>query len=101
MQFKFDANQEFQVRAVEAVVNLLEGQQKITGAPAYLGFGDAQTSLLPPEHRNQFQFAEMFPGTVANVLTLTHADLFTNLSRVQQANGIEPDSGLAYIEETI
>jgi len=101
VQFKFDANQEYQIRAVEAVVNLLEGQQKITGAPAYLGFGDSQTSLLPPEHRSQFQFAELFPGTIANALTLNDDDLFTNLGKVQRENGVEPDSGLAYIEETI
>ena len=53
MQFKFDANQEYQIKAVEAAVNLLEGQQRISGASVFVGMGDAQTALLPPEQRGQ------------------------------------------------
>jgi hypothetical protein len=40
MQFKFDANQEYQIKAVEAAVNLLEGQQRISGASVFIGMGD-------------------------------------------------------------
>lgn len=46
MQFKFDANQECQVKAVETAVNLLEGRQRISGA--------AVEPALMPGGRNPF-----------------------------------------------
>jgi len=75
MQFKFDANQEYQIKAVEAAVNLLEGQQRISGASVYIGIGDGQSSLLPPEQRGQYLLSEILPGTIANSLNLTEDDL--------------------------
>lgn len=101
MQFKFDANQEYQITAIEAVVNLFEGQQKLSHVISYLGFGDVQASLLPPEKRGQLQLADFFPGTVANVLTLDEEELLTNLKAVQTQNNIPQDADLACIEETI
>jgi type III restriction enzyme len=101
MQFKFDANQEYQLSAIEAVANLLEGQQPLSRTASYLGFGDVQTSLLPPQRGKQLQFAESFPGTIANVLTLSDDELLANLNAVQVTNGIAPDHKLASIEEMI
>jgi hypothetical protein len=88
MQFKFDANQEFQVKAVESVVNLLEGRQRISGTPVYLGMADSQGSFLPPEQRGQYFLSEIFPGTIANSLTLPEDDLLANLNKVQLANSL-------------
>ena len=101
MQFKFDANQEYQIKAVEAAVNLLEGRQRISGASVYIGIKDDQSSLLPPEERGQYLLTDIFPGTVSNALNLTADDILANLNNVQRSNGIEPDSSLAFIEETI
>jgi type III restriction enzyme len=101
MQFRFDANQPHQRDAVEAAVGLLEGQQRISAASAYIGFKNVQGSLLPPEERGQLLLADIFPGTVSNALNLTEDELLTNLNTVQRANGIEPDRELAFIEETI
>jgi type III restriction enzyme len=101
MQFRFDANQEYQIQAIEAVADLLEGQPRLYASPGYLAFAEAQGSLLPPEQRGQLQLAEIFPGTVPNALTLSEDDLFANLISVQRTNGIEPDAALACIEETI
>jgi type III restriction enzyme len=101
MQFKFDANQEYQIKAVEAAVNLLEGQQRISGASVFIGMGDGQSSLLPPEQRGQYLLSEILPGTIANTLNLTDDDLLTNLNNVQKAHGIDPDSALVFIEELI
>lgn len=101
MNFKFDANQGYQIKAVEAVVNLLEGQQRISGASVYVGLGDSQSSLLPPERRGQLLLSEILPGTIANTLNLSDDDFVTNLNNVQRANGIEPDPSLAFIEEVI
>ena len=97
MQFRFDANQEYQIRAIEAVADLLEGQPRLSGVPGYLAFADTQGSLLPPERRGQFQLAEIFPGTVANALVLSEDELLANLISVQRTNGIEPDAALACI----
>ncbi len=81
MQFKFDANQEYQVRAIEAVANLLEGQPRIEGAVSFaLGAGLA---------------------AVPNRLDLDESTLLKNLQNVQLQNGIETDRGLARIAETI
>jgi len=48
MQFKLDANQEYQVRGIEAVTTLLEGQPRIgpcsaRGGPPPAGGGGKET----------------------------------------------------------
>jgi type III restriction enzyme len=81
MQFKFDANQEFQVQAVEAVANLLEGQIRINDELVlsfYVGF-----------------------AAITNRLDLSETALLENLHAIQLQNGITPDRALACIEETI
>lgn len=81
MQFKFDANQEFQIQAVEAVTGLFEGQSRI----------------------NEEFVLSLNASFVAtpNRLDLGEAVVLKNLQATQMLNGVAQDSTLAYIEETI
>lgn len=81
MQFRFDANQEHQLRAVESTVRLLDGQTRV-------------------EARIEFSLG----GTVAavpNRLELTDEALLVNLQLVQRDGAIEVSSELLCIEGEI
>lgn len=80
MKFKFDPNQAYQVQAVEAAVDLLQGQPRF-------------------EASVEFQFGSL--SAVTNRLDLTGVDLLKNLQRVQSRNHITPDQTLKYIEAEI
>ncbi|MFA6329930.1 MAG: DEAD/DEAH box helicase family protein [Candidatus Micrarchaeia archaeon] len=80
MEFKFDANQEFQLNAIEAVMDLFEGQPCV---PAGVKFTDGTG------------FA-----SVPNQLEITEKQLLLNLQAIQQANGLKTDSELKFIEGT-
>ncbi len=83
MRLKFDANQQFQIQAIEAITDLFQGQARISGGMTFtLG---AQSSL----------------AAVPNRLDLDEAALLANLGSVQGRNRISPDSQLKMIEETI
>jgi type III restriction enzyme len=78
MQFKFDANQEYQVQAIESVVDLLEGQPRVEAEIRFaLGAGFA---------------------AIANRLDLNEAALLGNLHGVQQRNKIIQDKALEWID---
>ncbi|MBI5353699.1 MAG: DEAD/DEAH box helicase family protein [Chloroflexi bacterium] len=79
MQIKFDAKQEFQIQAIEAVANIFDGQPRI------------QTDM-----RFTFGFA-----AVANRLDLTEKELLANLKQVQKENSIEPENELMTIDRVI
>lgn len=81
MQFKFDANQEYQVKAIEAVTGLFEGQPRIEVDLTFtLGAGAA----------------------VPNRLDLDDDALLKNLQTVQvAANGVKSDDALQCIEATV
>lgn len=80
MQFKFDANQDFQLKAIESVAGLLEGQPLI---------------------RSQILFAFGF-AAIPNRLDLTEKELLANLQRIQARNGLTPvDKKLYPIQKTI
>ncbi|MBM3128427.1 MAG: DEAD/DEAH box helicase [Chloroflexi bacterium] len=81
MQFKFDANQEFQIHAIESVANLFEGQPRI------------QVEL-------KFAASAGF-AAIANRLDLDDAALLTNLQSVQRANNLPTDAALEWIESEI
>ncbi|MEW5786156.1 MAG: DEAD/DEAH box helicase family protein, partial [Bacillota bacterium] len=81
MRFKFDASQEFQIRAVESVVSLLEGQPYI------------ETEL-------QFRWGAGF-AAVANRLDLDGNTLLDNLKAVQAGNNLPEDTELRLIEAEI
>src|SRR5690242_14398367 len=80
MIFKFDANQEYQIEAIEAVASLLEGQ---------------------PRNEVDLTFALSGFATVANQLELDENALLKNLNAVQTQNSIAPDSSLNCIKEYI
>ena len=82
MQFQFDADQEYQLDAIQAIADLFTGQGRIK---AELCFTAGQSIF----------------AAVANRLDLSEADLLANLHAVQRANGIAPDPALETIEETI
>lgn len=81
MKFKFDANQEYQTRAIESVVNLFEGQPRIE---AELSFG---------QHGGI--------AAVSNHLDLSEDALLRNLQKSQEESGIEKDDSLDQIEAEI
>jgi type III restriction enzyme len=81
MQFKFDANQEFQLQAIEAVAGLLEGQPRLEN--------ELRLSLC----------ANL--AAIVNRLDLNEADLTHNLRQIQEANGLPIDEILQVIESEI
>lgn len=82
MEFKFDANQDFQIRAIEAVADLFNGQPRL---PSVMRFMPGTTHL----------------AAVANDLDLRDSDLLANLREIQRRNRIAADDGLRHIEQTI
>ena len=77
MEFRFDATQEYQLAAIEAVCGLLEGQ-------AYV-----RSELIIPDN-GAF-------SAIANRLDLSEDTLLKNLHTVQEDAGIEADDGLKLI----
>jgi type III restriction enzyme len=80
MELQFDANQEFQINAVEAVAGLFEGQRA-----------------------NEVDITFSLSGfaAVPNLLDLTNEALLHNLQTVQEQNNINADSELQCIEAAI
>ena len=81
MEFRFNATQDYQLKAIAAVTGLLEGQPYI------------RNELVLPESGS---FA-----VVANRLDLSEDDLLRNLRKTQAEQGIAPDAALLQIEETM
>ena len=99
MQFKFDANQDFQVTAVESVVNLFEGQPNGRLLPS-LPIATRQLELAGPPDKPQIDFAESLAfAAVDNRLALDDAALLENLGAVQAENSLPEDNTLQFIEE--
>jgi len=82
MRFRFDGNQPFQVRAIEAIADVLRGQPRV--APDFAAF----------------ELGQMF-NPVANRLDLSEEQLLANLRVVQRRNGIPEDAKLQVLEEPI
>jgi type III restriction enzyme len=81
MQLRFEANQEHQLRAVEALAALLDGQPRVEASLAFAP--DTGFAAVP------------------NRLDLTDDALLHNLRLVQQANGLPQDDALRWIESPI
>lgn len=84
MKLRFDPNQDYQLQAIASVVDLFDGQRRVEMGQAVLQIGQQGTA-----------------AAVANQLDLTDEDLLANLQRVQQRNGLRPDTELAHITRTI
>jgi len=81
MQFRFDANQEYQLRAIEAVADLFDGQPRLeTGMTLEVESGVA---------------------AVANRLDLDEAALLANLHEVQRRQLMPEDEALELLEDRI
>lgn len=81
MEFRFDANQEYQVRAIDAVADLFDGQTWVAARMAY--DMDSMDLLAIP-----------------NQLDLGSSRLVANLQNVQKRNGISQDSELQMLTGT-
>lgn len=80
MEFKFDAQQEYQINAIEAVAGLLEGQ---------------------PRNELDVTFSLSGLAAVPNILNFSEETLLQNLHAVQEQNKISPDDALRSIEADI
>ncbi|CAN5567427.1 hypothetical protein BH24GEM3_BH24GEM3_07340 [soil metagenome] len=81
MRFQFDANQEYQLRAIDAVAGLFRGQPR-------------------SETRLEFAAGSGF-AAVPNRLNLAEDTLLRNLLDIQEENRIAPDAALQHIEQTV
>lgn len=81
MEFKFSANEEHQVQAIEAVAGLIEGQPLI------------RSQLTIPKGA--------FFQVVANRLDIDEAYILTNLQKVQAERGIAASAALQVIESEV
>lgn len=80
MEFKFDAHQDYQLQAINAITDLFEGQPFIeAGLDFVLG-------TIP---------------AVSNRLDLDEETLLANLQKVQEAAGLFPDPELLPTEQTL
>ena len=81
MKFKFEANQDYQLKAIESVTNLLK-------------------RLSHVEVELQFENGTLF-AAVPNGIDLDDEALLNNLKSVQAQNNLDEDVELEYIEEKI
>lgn len=81
MKLKFDPNQAYQLEAIEAVVNLFDGQARVAGVP-------------------DFEFGTGL-GVVSNRMDLRPEELLRNTQSVQAAGRIRPDPELRTISAAI
>lgn len=79
MKLLFDKNQSYQLEAIQAIIDLFEGQ--------HLNDSDFEFSINE-EGSGSTQFTD---AGVGNHLALTEQELLTNLIRVQSANQLRPD----------
>ncbi len=80
MEFKFDAQQEYQINGIEAVTGLLEGH---------------------PRNEIDVTFSLSGLAAVPNMLHLSEETLLQNLHAVQEQNKVSPDDALKCIEADI
>jgi type III restriction enzyme len=83
MKIRFDGNQQYQLDAIDAALDLFEGQPLASGAFEI---------RLDPTSDTGGLFTELGSG---NLRTLDDDDVFANVRKVQQRNGIPPGEALA------
>lgn len=97
MKFKFNAKQQYQLDAIDAVVDLFEGQPTDAGKlvenfPGDLGFGHLPLQIDADAGQQEEFSLEI--GAVGNNLLLDDATILDNLQRVQERNGLMPSESL-------
>ncbi|MDP2884301.1 MAG: DEAD/DEAH box helicase family protein [Ignavibacteria bacterium] len=81
MKLHFESNQEYQLEAIQSVVDVFEGQP--------LNTGDYEFALR--QWNSSLQFSEYGVG---NAIRLTEQEILDNVRKVQQKNGIEQSEKL-------
>lgn len=80
MQFQFESNQQFQLDAIESIVNLFEGQHHTSG---------------------QIELKSEGLAAIPNRLDMHHDGILRNLRQVQEDNDLPVDKELQCIEANI
>ncbi len=80
MQLQFDANQDYQLEAIQAVVELFEGQPDAS-----------QTAVTRDDELSSLQLTQT---GIANHRVIDDAQWLENLHAIQKAHGIEPSAAL-------
>lgn len=80
MKFKFDSNQQFQLRAIESVIKLFEGQHYVSA---------------------QYDLNVDGLAAIPNCLEIDVETILQNLQLVQEANDLSTDAELRFIEAHI
>ncbi|MGH2568775.1 MAG: DEAD/DEAH box helicase family protein, partial [Bacteroidota bacterium] len=75
MKLHFDSNQDYQLQAIQSIVDVFEGQPLSTGEFEF-SLGGTQTSLQLTEYG------------VGNAVRLTDQEILENLKKLQQRNGL-------------
>lgn len=93
MKFKFDSKQQYQLAAIDAVVDLFEGQPADAGRfvdklRGQLGV-EAEQSALDSDAGEQAEIA-LEIGAVGNNLVIDDETILQNLQRIQERNGLMP-----------
>lgn len=87
MKLQFDKNQEYQLQAIQSVIDLFDGQP--------LSNSDFEFSMAD-SNSGSITFTE---AGVGNNLALTEEELLANLIKVQKANQLRPDEISTAIEK--
>lgn len=98
MKLKFDSHQQYQIDAINSVVDLFDGQPEDMGhvletlrSVQHISQEDGRQSSL--EFPEEFEIQEEI-GAVGNNLVLSESLLLENLQRVQKKNGLPVSSEL-------
>lgn len=97
MKFKFDSKQQYQLDAINSVVDLFEGQPEDAGRfvetiNANLGWESSQ-QVLDIDAGQQSEIG-LEIGAVGNNLLLEEPAILENLKRIQERNGLLPSTEL-------
>ncbi len=80
MEFKFEADQEFQIQAIESITKLFDGQHYVEA---------------------QFDFTKGELAAIPNTLEVNNDSILKNLKKVQKDNELPADKTLEFIEDTV
>lgn len=85
MKFKFESNQQYQVDAINSIIDLFEGQPKTDGN--FVDLITHRAGMVIPEDQIALDIQQEI-GAVRNNLVLSEGMILENLKRVQERNGL-------------